>query len=305
LNDALFDPDGDGLHLDRGAFDGFLAARAQAAGVEVEIGQTVQSCRRVGQTWVLSISGAHGVREFLASTLIDAAGRAHWPGRPSRRKAFDRQVAMVALIELAEPGVLDRRTWVESVRDGWWYSAIVPGGHLIAAYFTDSDLLHAPKDQRARRFHELLDQTRWTRERLEGGRTLRPIRVVSAASTIAVPVAGAGWVAVGDAASTVDPLSSQGILYALASGLNAAEALTDPEPFQARARYVRAVTARFQADLGIRTAFCRRERRWPDSSFWRRRARLPSAAHFSIFRHALPAGDGSLRPEDFVAPTLE
>ena len=75
----------------------------------------------------------------------------------------------------------------------------------------------------------------------------------------------------GDAASTIDPLSSQGILYAMTTGINAAEALLDADRVGALARFARAITARFRNDLATRAYFCRRERRWPDSPFWRRR----------------------------------
>jgi flavin-dependent dehydrogenase len=284
-NDSLFDPDGDGLHLDRAAFDRLLAFRSTTAGAEVKTRHFVKSCRRVGRAWLVTISGPNGIREVFASTIIDASGRAPWPGRPSRRKTFDRQVAVVGLYEPDKDASLDRWTWVESARDGWWYSAALPGGRLVAAYFTDADLLDASMGQREGRFTELLSRTHWTRERLRGARALDQLRVVSATSTIAIPIAGDGWVAVGDAASTIDPLSSQGILYAITSGLNAAEALLDHDRVGALARYARAITAQFYNDLAARAYFCQRERRWTDSPFWRRRTgpiAVPRSAILSL-----------------------
>jgi flavin-dependent dehydrogenase len=293
-NDSMFDPDGDGLHLDRAAFDRLLAARALTAGAEVNTGHSVMSCRRVGRAWLVTISGPDGIREVVASTLIDASGRMSWPGRPTRREAFDRQVAVVGLHELGKDARLDRRTWVESARDGWWYSAALPGGLLVAAYFTDSDLLDAPKGRRAGRFSELLSQTRWTRERLGGARPLGHLRVVAATSTIATPIAGDCWVAVGDAASTIDPLSSQGILHAITSGRNAADALSDPDRVGALARYAQVITARFRADLATRAYFCRREHRWPDSPFWQRRtdpAAVPGPAILGLLSDRIAGRD--------------
>jgi flavin-dependent dehydrogenase len=41
-------------------------------------------------------------------------------------------------------------------------------------------------------------------------------------------VAGDSWLAVGDAASTFDPLSSQGIVKVLRSGVCASYAIADP-----------------------------------------------------------------------------
>jgi flavin-dependent dehydrogenase len=172
---------------------------------------------------------------------------------------------------LTEAASLDRWTWVESAPDGWWYSAVLPRGRLMAAYFTDADLLDAPASRREERFTELLSRTRWTRERVCAARAPVPFQVVSASSTIATPLYGDGWLAVGDAASTIDPLSSQGILYALTSGLNAAAALLAPDRAAALARFAQEITAQLHDDLNIRVRFYQRERRWLDRPYWHRR----------------------------------
>jgi flavin-dependent dehydrogenase len=267
--DALFDPDGEGLHLDRAAFDRLLADRAASAGAEVKTAHAVRSGRREGRAWAVTISGPDGIREVGVSTLVDATGRSHWPGRPSRRRAFDRQVAVVGTFETDES--LDRRTWIESTCDGWWYSAALPGGRLVAAFFTDADLLDAPRGHREGLLSQRAGQTRWTQERLRNARPVDRLRIVSASSTMATSVAGDGWVAVGDAASTIDPLSSQGILYAMTSGLAAAEALLGANPAEALKKYASALAVRFHNDLATRAHFCRRECRWFDRPFWRRR----------------------------------
>src|SRR5439155_12417064 len=58
---------------------------------------------------------------------------------------------------------------------------------------------------------------------LDAGR----VHVRSAPSALLEPCAADGWAAVGDAASTFDPLASQGIVKALADGLHAAAAIAD------------------------------------------------------------------------------
>ena len=270
-NDALFDPAGDGLHLDRAAFDRLLAGRAAVCGVKLWTGCLVRSCRRIGNAWHVFVSRPDGHHKVVAANLIDASGRTPWPGRLSHRSTFDRQVAVVACFELDEATNIDRWTWVESAPCGWWYSAFLPGGRYVAAYFTDADLLAAPAGSRERRFNELLGQTHWTRRQACGARSLESLRVVPASSTLATPIVGDGWVAVGDAASTIDPLSSHGILYAITSGLNAAAALLAPDREAALARYAQEITAQFHDDLATRAQFYQRERRWLDSPYWHRR----------------------------------
>jgi flavin-dependent dehydrogenase len=273
LNDYVFDPDGYGLHLDRATFDALLARKAASAGVEVLQRSEIRACRRDRSEWDVEVASPLGARHLRAGVLIDAAGRRPWSGRPSRRRAFDRQVALVGTFASGEDTVTaDRRTWVEAAPSGWWYSASLPGDRLAVAYFTDADLIHAHKRRRDALWDVLLRQTLRTCDRLQRSRLMGDLRVVAASSTIAEPIAGDGYIAIGDAASTIDPLSSHGILYALTSGLDAAKALVDPNPARAVELYVQGVAARLRDDLSTRLHFCRSERRWPDSPFWLRRS---------------------------------
>ena len=87
------------------------------------------------------------------------------------------------------------------------------------------------------------------------------------------PCIGEGWIAAGDASMTFDPLSSQGLLHALFTGLAAAEA-TDS--------YLSGDTGapiRYQQIMhGIQHAYRQylafsysSETRWPEAPFWQRR----------------------------------
>jgi flavin-dependent dehydrogenase len=274
--DTLFDPDGDGWHLDRAQFDGALARRAVQAGADVATNTEVRSCRRNGPGWAAEIGGSRGNERLRARALIDAAGRTAWPGRPFGRRSFDRLVALVGAFSREDRSQPDRRTWTESARDGWWYASALPDGGLVAAYFTDSDLVSAGADQRQRHWDALLQDARSTRDRLGGMRQRGELRVVPASSGLAYPLAAGAWFAVGDAAHTLDPLSSQGIVWALTSGIEAAEALLGPNPDEAAESYAARLALRYHDYLDTRRMIYSRERRWPDSVFWMRRT--PRAA---------------------------
>jgi len=78
---------------------------------------------------------------------------------------------------------------------------------------------------------------------------------------------------VGDAASSYDPISSQGIHKALAEGLQVANVIIaylggDADRLQ---DYQSSVIASFDNYLQIRNYFYGLEIRWPDSAFWKRR----------------------------------
>ncbi|MBN9507503.1 MAG: hypothetical protein J0I21_00145, partial [Alphaproteobacteria bacterium] len=86
--------------------------------------------------------------------------------------------------------------------------------------------------------------------------------------------AGDGWLAVGDAALAFDPLSSQGLLNALYTGLCAAEAAGRmlagaDRAAEDYAQTIGALWATYERHLAH---YYRQERRWPTSPFWARRA---------------------------------
>lgn len=83
---------------------------------------------------------------------------------------------------------------------------------------------------------------------------------------------GDGWIAVGDAASSFDPIAAQGIHKALEDGLLAADVVAARLRGGDRAAEYRGqVAARFHAYARAREWLYGRERRWPAAPFWVRR----------------------------------
>ena len=84
---------------------------------------------------------------------------------------------------------------------------------------------------------------------------------------------GDGWLAVGDAAISFDPLSSQGMLNALYTGLRGGQALARAllGDHAGIAGYTERLEQVYGAYLRNRLAFYAAEPRWADHAFWRRR----------------------------------
>jgi flavin-dependent dehydrogenase len=276
-HDFIFDPDGPGWHLDRRTFDDMLWAAALEAGADACTGRAV-GWARAGGRWELRLAGSSpSVPDALtADVVVDGTGRASWFGRAvgARRRVLDRLVGLAGLLEGGAGGEHDTRTLVEAVEGGWWYSAPVPGDRLVAVFMTDADLL-APTARTPAGWTAALASTTHTAARFDGRGALLVDgpRVVPASSSWLEPLAGPGWVAVGDAAVAHDPLSSLGISAALASGRSAAGAVLGrlggrPGAIAAHQRWVLDGYRRY---LAGRTAYYSIERRWPASPFWRRR----------------------------------
>jgi 2-polyprenyl-6-methoxyphenol hydroxylase-like FAD-dependent oxidoreductase len=162
-------------------------------------------------------------------------------------------------------------TIVEAAPDGWWYSAILPRGRLVATYLTDADDWVAGPGSPRERWSRALAATRHTRLRA----TSPPERVAvfPAFSSVLVHARVPDWVAVGDAALSVDPLSGQGMRHALTSALTAAAAI------EAQLSGSRSALARHDQDraqafshyLTARSEHYGSETRWPGQPFWNRR----------------------------------
>ncbi len=281
IHDFIRDPNGHGWHLDRARFDSMLRRLAQDAGVVIRAPACLRNfARDPDGTWRLRLdSTEHGI-EAQALWLIDATGRAAYVARQLGAKTIhgDRQVAFTALYAPSPEADedLDSLTLVEAAPDGWWYTARLPERRRVVAFLTDADLEAARIAKQPTGFTNLLAQTLHVRSKLAATayRRVSATRGGPAASSHLVPCHGRGWVAIGDAALAFDPLSSQGILTALYSGLRAAAAI------DAELNGAPGSVARLTEELeNVRAAYRRNrkaiyaeEQRWAERDFWRRRA---------------------------------
>ncbi|MGW7051553.1 NAD(P)/FAD-dependent oxidoreductase [Streptomyces sp. NPDC054887] len=277
--DFINDPYGHGWHLDRTLFDRQLRDAARAAGAEVAEGTAVRRPvrRPDGDWWAALSERSGGGRAVRCRWLIDATGRraAIAVRHGARRHSGDRLAAVHVTLAPAPHGG-ESCSLVESSRDGWWYTAPLPSRRRLIAYFTDTDLPGAPLDA-----HDFAARLRTTRH--VAGRAERhgagpvppfPVRRAPAHSAHLDPVYSDGWTAVGDAAVAFDPLSSQGILTALYTGMSggrAVDARLRHGDDSALAAYAERVTAARIAYLRNHRHVHAMETRWTHRPFWARR----------------------------------
>jgi flavin-dependent dehydrogenase len=97
--------------------------------------------------------------------------------------------------------------------------------------------------------------------------------VVAANTSRLDHVAGKNWLAVGDAAMALDPLSSLGVYNALQSGLIAAQGIDSSLTGDATVlqNYAAKVEEDYATCLETRAQYYAAETRWPGSPFWQRR----------------------------------
>jgi flavin-dependent dehydrogenase len=276
-NDFIFDPYGAGWHVERRRFDALLASAAEEAGVIVcRQSRVVSLLERLGGEWEFEIAPTGQLRRFRATFVVDATGRTpafacRWG---ARRFVVDHLIGVIGYFSPTVKSAADGGyTLLEATEEGWWYSAIMPDGHAVAAYMTDADLYSRGSRATARFWQMQFERTVHTLDRLRTFRLKWTPQAVAASSAVMDRAVGATWLTVGDAACAVDPLSSLGIYKALQSGLRAAGAINERFAGDEAAllRYALRVHDQFDVYLSLRTQFYRREMRWPRSMFWRRR----------------------------------
>lgn len=278
---SIFNQAGAGWTLDRRAFDLRLARAAQDAGVQLSLGTSLASAARHADGWRLTFTAAGGAETaVIARQVIDATGRSAVFARKvaARRRADDRLVALVAYARRARAGDGARLLRLESVPNGWWYMAALPGKRAIVALFTDADLVRRAGALPARTFARSLAATHNMQAWLAGYELIGVPRAHRAEGSMLLPPVGRSWLAAGDAASSFDPLSSLGIGHAITSGIQAARivhARLDADEILALA-YADDLARNHDAYRARLAEFYGAERGWPASAFWQRR--LPDQA---------------------------
>jgi flavin-dependent dehydrogenase len=260
--DFTDNPFGCGWHVDRERFDRMLCREAVSAGAKLFL-HAGGTCARKQGGWRAG--------ELHAKFLVDATGRNGLLVDGERqREQEDALLAIVLRISNWRSQPQDLRTCIEATPAGWWYSASLPDGMGVAMFFTGAEVYR----ETGISMTEQLRAASLTRQRLREGWSEEP-RIVHTPSGQRKNVFGTDWVAVGDSASSYDPLSGRGIFKALRHGQAAARAIDaqlrgHPEAIE---RYGAQVKQEFEQYARQRSSYYSLEERWVDEPFWRSRRR--------------------------------
>jgi flavin-dependent dehydrogenase len=220
IDDFMRRPGGRGLVIDRARFDDALRAAAVEAGAELIEGRAVWA-RRNADCVAVKVRSRGREQTISVRLMIDATGR---PAALARRLGARKLVSEVLIAEQrevthADPGA---PAWldVEGHGNSWRYQVLGPDGRRES----------------------------WAIYPSGEGRPHTARLRADASSALLSHAAGEGWIAIGDAAASFDPVTSQGLVNALSTALVAAGAILSPRGLDAEARrtYSAAVAATFR-----------------------------------------------------------
>ncbi|NET91517.1 MAG: NAD(P)/FAD-dependent oxidoreductase [Kamptonema sp. SIO1D9] len=280
---SLFSQFGEGYLLDRRQFDFMLAEQVFSQGGKLFLQTKCQEGEHLeGGGWRLVLNHHSGEQFLLDSRyLVDATGRQSRIAKRLGAKSIvcDSLVGISAFLDFETDRPKTEDILVESRPEGWWYSAWLPDGKLSIAFMTDIDIMRQQQLHKESSWSRLLSQAPHTCQRTQGGRLVYPLTVKPAHSHILDRAVGDDWIAVGDAATAFDPLSSMGIGYAMTSGSHAAVALNEylsGNKSELLKEYQSGLKRNFETYLRMRHIYYDLEKRWREAPFWQRRTQLTS-----------------------------
>jgi flavin-dependent dehydrogenase len=197
-----------GYQVDRGRFDALLLEAARRAGAAVHQPARLLDWRFDREQWQLRLDSGDCVQ---ARYLADAAGRNSRMLGGSKTPLGPPMLATFAYWRNADPG--NGETLVEAGPSRWYWGAPLPDSTFVACVFTTPGRTA---------YQALIGQSELLSPRFAGAALCGEIRSCDATPYVDTTPVTDRWIKVGDAALTLDPLSSQGTQMALGTALHAA-----------------------------------------------------------------------------------
>jgi len=211
-----------GLGLRRAYLDQVLFDRAAALGVKVFQGRRLVDLSRAAQVWRLRSDGGE---KWQAKIVIGADGRNSWVaprlGLSKRAAVGGRSVAFQCRLEYA--GAIDGKVEIHLFRGG--YAGVVGLGDGTLNLCLAVDKRTLPRERSAEFvFARILPHNPFLRDILKRSEIMSELRSVYPVHFPSRRCYGDRALLVGDAARVSEPVTGEGIFFAIRSGLMAAQA---------------------------------------------------------------------------------
>lgn len=279
--DHLRNPDGLSKSLNRKAFEEFLRKSAMERGVQCIWPTKLHSSSFEANQWLVTTkTDDHKEQHIHAKFVIDATGRQSHFARSLGIKRFhiDKLIACWLMLPNTE---VNKMSTITATENGWWYSAVIPQNKRVIAFQTDSDLVDRNTFRDLNSFLEFSKGNTQITTILENNKeSIQFQGTVAANSTRLEQVVGKQWAALGDAAISFDPLSSQGMFHAMANAMQLKELLVESDSVHTpnsskeahfQKKYTQQLDAIWDQYLHHKNVFYSAETRWKESPFWKRR----------------------------------
>lgn len=287
FNDFIVNPMGPSWRLNRKLFDKMLVERAKEAEAQLAWSTRFQATEKPKGSkhgYILHLI-THGPSkipyQIQAGFVIDATGlKARFAHTLNINKVIDDQLFAIARFAKVTAGQGSKQVQLEAIQKGWCYHSLLPDNKVVSMIVTEKKSISTLRVKNYQGFEDALAATFFI-SRSAAQLTLRAHNYyIFPIQSGRLPIMeGDDWMAIGDAASSYDPIAAQGIYKGLNHGLLAADKVA--AWFEDNNRYSShfsdQATQQYEVYCKNRRYVYGLERRWSESDFWRNRRNFSSA----------------------------
>lgn len=277
VTNSIFTTDEATFQLDREKFDLKLIEVASDRGAVIFPRSKCSGYKQLeDKTWEVNVNHqTQGQFTIVANYLVDASGRtanvSRQVGVPSKK--YDNLMGVGLFLE-RDKNTSGFEQTIETTPWGWWYTACLPANKVIATFFTDADIISKNKLHHIGNWGKHLQNSHHIKEVLSGCKSFtKDLWVRNAQTQICDTTNLDRFLAIGDAAVSFDPLSSMGIGFSISSACHAAKHIENElgQKKSTKTIFQQDITRTFDQYLRLRKRYYQEERRWVNSTFWKRR----------------------------------
>lgn len=273
-NDTILSPYGHGWHLDRKKFNLFLAKQAQQNGVIVETNADFKKGVALENgNYQINYTQKDKEMQVISKFVVDASGS---------RSVFAKEQGSVPVqgesliclgrrFKINDTDKISSLTRIEAVENGWWYGAKLPNDEMLIAFYTDQETLKQTKLHQVDYWMKALNTTVSIKDGVQETLAIdKNIKGFLAPSFCLDKITGSNWLALGDAASAYDPITSRGIYKSLTDGGYAAACISKilHNETNSLADFEAYISQNYSDYLLERTHYYTSEQRFNKSPFW-------------------------------------
>ncbi|GLQ30867.1 NAD(P)/FAD-dependent oxidoreductase [Litoribrevibacter albus] len=285
-NDFIVNPLGPSWRLNRIAFDKMLAKRAEDCGAQITwstrfIGTDIvpQTASHHAHTLHLTQGTDRHPQTVTAGFVIDATGsKARFARTLNIQKTVDDQLFATVRFAHVASGKGSKQIQLEATQQGWCYQALLPEQKVVSMIVSEREIIPHLREGNHQGFEEALATTTFV------GPSVNKLEITNPSyhscaiySGILPTLEGSNWMAVGDAATSFDPISAQGIYKGLSHGLLAAKKVKDwlENNSSECSDYSQMLQKQYRVYQNNRIHMYSLEQRWRECDFWRKRIHTP------------------------------
>lgn len=273
-NDTVLSPYGHGWHLDRRKFNQFLSQQAQKSDVVVETKATFKKGVQL-DNGKFAISYSQDGKEIQVNSqfVVDASGSRSLFAKQQGSTQIEGEplICLARRFKINDAVKISSLTRIEAVENGWWYGAKLPNNEMLIAFYTDQETVKQTKIHQVEHWMNALNTTVSIKDGVQETMSLdKIIKGFPARSFCLSTIAGNNWLAIGDAASAYDPITSRGIYKSLTDGNYAAECISKilNNTSHSLTEFESYITQNYNDYLLERAHYYKSEQRWKESRFW-------------------------------------